>query len=40
MGTLDPHGIYQHIGPVSVSRYMAKLRAIGTDWGQDTVMIF
>ena len=28
------------IGPVSVSRYMARLRVTGADWGQSTIMIF
>ena len=28
------------IGPVSVSLYMARLRATGADWGQYTRMIF
>ena len=28
------------IGPASVSRYMARLRATGADLGQDTIMIF
>ena len=28
------------IGPVSGSRYMARLRATGADWGLDTRIIF
>ena len=28
------------IGPASGSRYMARLRATGADWGQDTIRIF
>ena len=28
------------IGPVSGSRYMAKLRATGAEWGLDTTLIF
>jgi len=30
----------KYIWPISVSRYMARLRATGADWRQDTVMIF